>query len=226
MQPVGQKQLRPGLAFGVEHGAKDVDVADILQRFGVAGNQGVGLPDLGQQGQARRAGLDGDVIDPRARQLGAHALHKAGKAGQHLGGRAAFGQVVVARVEQHLPGLVLGHQLARQRAAVGQRRAAKAALQQHRLGAEILRQMRPQPNRRAANKQHAAAGRALRLVGGGKSGQAALPARLRRGHRRRLGRWHEFGQFLRLQCWRSSDEQRRQRQQGRQSVAWLMLQFS
>ena len=218
MQPVGQKQLGPGLAFGVEHGAEDVDVADILQCFGVAGNQRVGLPDSGQQGQARGAGLDGDVVDPRARQLGAHALHEAGKAGQHVGGRAALGQVVVARVEQHLPGLVLGHQLARQRAAVGQRRAAKAALQHQRLGAEILRQMRPQANRRAADKQHATARRALRLVGAGESGQAALPARMRRRNRRRFDYWSEFWQLLRLKRWRSGGQQRRQRQQGRQAA--------
>lgn len=180
MQPVAQKQLGPGQAFRVKHGAEDVDIAHILQGFGVAGNQGVGLPNFGQQGQARGAGLDGDVINPAARQLGAHALHKAGKTGQHLGGRAALGQVVFACIEQHLPGLVLGHQLARQGAAVGQRRAAKAALQHQRLGAEILRQARPQANRRAADKQHAAAGWRLRLVGPGKSGQAALPARMRR----------------------------------------------
>ena len=141
------------------------------------------MPDLGKQGEPQGAGLDRDIADAGVRQFSPDAAHEILETAQHPFRRAALGQVVVACIHHDVPGLVLDDQFAHQRIAVAHGRAAKTPVEQDGHLPEILRQVRPQANRRAADKQHAVAGRALLLVIQGKSVQAALPTRI--GWRRR-----------------------------------------
>jgi len=187
VQPVGQEKLGARQAVGREHGVENIDVARVRHGLHIIGHQGVGFPDLGKQRQPQGAGLDRDIADAGIREFSPDAAHEIGKAAQHAVGRAALGQVVVACIHHDMPGLVLDHQFAHQRIAVAHGRAAKTPVEQDGQLPEVLRQMRPQANRRAADEQHAVAGGALLFVGQSKSIQAALPAgKCSRGRRLRL----------------------------------------
>ena len=121
MQHVGQKQLGPGVALGRLHGGVRIDVLCIRQLLKIACNQPVGLLNRQQQRLARGAGFDGDERDAGVWQFAPHGFGKSFEAVEHVLRRAANGQVVVARVDQHLRGPVLHHQLFGKKVAGGQR---------------------------------------------------------------------------------------------------------
>jgi len=178
VQPVRAEQLDAGMPVFVQHRPVGIDVGAVGQSVDVARNQPVGGADLVEQVLTRRAGLDRDEVDAHVRQLGPDGFLEANETFQHLQWRLAFGQVVVSRVDQHLLRPVAHHQLPRQQAAVGEGGAPETAVDDHRHLPEVLRQIGPQPNGRAAHEQHAVIARKVLLVGVDKVGQRALPARI------------------------------------------------
>ena len=139
-------------------------------------DQLVGVARLRDQCGAQRARLDRQVGDPGLRQLAVHRLDEALEAGQHVGRRRAFGEVVVAGIDDHQARLVRQHQLRDVLGAVGQARAAEAALRDDRQCLEVLLEAVPQADRRAADEEHAAGLRRLLPVGRREQVEALLPA--------------------------------------------------
>jgi len=144
---VGPEELASRPSVGCQHRRVDIDVRNTRLRGSELLDQRVGVADLRQQRGARRAGFDRDKGDPSCGQGQVNALHEGLELAQHIIGRPAFGQVVVAGVDQHHPRPIPYHQAIEIVHAVGQPRSPEAAIDDHRQGRKIGLQAIPQTDR-------------------------------------------------------------------------------
>src|SRR5205823_1051376 len=128
VQAVRPEQLPPRLALGTQHRLDHVNVGQPLVRLAEPFDQGVRAALLLRQSLAGGAGLDRNERHPRLRQLLVHGPDERLEVIGHLLRAAADRQVVVAGVEDHQPRLVLEDGAGDEVRAVGDGRAAEAAV--------------------------------------------------------------------------------------------------
>lgn len=174
VESVGNEQFGSGPALGVEHGGGDVNVGELWVGGGEVLNHLVGALGQGPEVLAGGAGFDGYEVDVGLGQSAVGFADKRFEFEEELFGRFAGGDVIVALVNEDLPGCVAPDESVGQSEQFVHLGSAEAAIDDVAVGKGVG-QIVPESEAGAADEEGGAGGRWVSGVPGVEGGEFGGP---------------------------------------------------